>query len=127
MIQNAKDSVYFLAFSFTSDSIAEAMLEVAAEGIHVAGVFEEGQYYANIGTEFDNLVAAGLDVRLDGNSRNMHHKIIIIDEDIVVLGSYNFSRNAEENNDENTLIIYNADIASQYLAEFNRVFSESTG
>jgi len=127
LIQNAKDSVYFLVYSFTSDSIAEAMLERAAEGIRVAGVFEEGQYYANIGTEFDRLVDAGLDVRLDGNSRNMHHKIIIIDEAIVILGSYNFSRNAEEHNDENTLIIYNADIASQYLAEFNRVFSKAQG
>jgi phosphatidylserine/phosphatidylglycerophosphate/cardiolipin synthase-like enzyme len=127
LIQTAGDSIFFLAYSFTSDSIADAMLAKAAEGLNVAGVFEESQYYANIGTEFDRLVDAGLNVRLDGNNRNMHHKIMIIDESIVIMGSYNFSRNAEEHNDENTLIIYNADIAAQYLTEFNRVYSKAQG
>jgi phosphatidylserine/phosphatidylglycerophosphate/cardiolipin synthase-like enzyme len=40
----------------------------------------------------------------------------------VVLGSYNFSRAAEERNDENILIIYNESIAEQFLLEFERVW-----
>ncbi len=51
------------------------------------GVFEESQYLSNTGTEYDNLLAAGLDVRLDGNDRNMHHKVFIIDGEIVITGS----------------------------------------
>ena len=54
---------------------------------------------------------AGLDVRLDGNPANMHHKVFIIDGHIVITGSYNFSRSAEERNDENTLIIHDPAIA----------------
>jgi len=125
LIQGSQESIYFLAYSFTLDNIAEAMLERASAGVTVKGVFEEGQYYSNIGTEFDLLYEAGLDVRLDGNNRNMHHKVIIIDEEIVIIGSYNFSSSAENRNDENTLIIYNRDIAAVYLAEFERVFSKS--
>jgi phosphatidylserine/phosphatidylglycerophosphate/cardiolipin synthase-like enzyme len=125
LIQSAKNSIYFMAYSFTSDEIAEAMLARAEKGVVVTGVFEEGQYYSNSGTEFDRLVEAGLDVRLDGNSHNMHHKVIIIDSAIVILGSYNFSRNAEEHNDENTLIIHNTNIAAQYIAEFQRVLAEA--
>jgi phosphatidylserine/phosphatidylglycerophosphate/cardiolipin synthase-like enzyme len=125
LVQSSQDSVYFMAYSFTLDSIADAMLERASAGVAVKGVFEEGQYYSNVSTEFDLFVEAGLDVRLDGNNRNMHHKVIIIDEEIVITGSYNFSRSAENHNDENILIIYNRDIAALYLAEFERVFSKS--
>ncbi len=124
-IQNAEESVYFMAFSFTSDGIAQSIIEAANAGVTVAGIFEESQYHSNTGTEFDNLLAAGLDVRLDGNERNMHHKVFIIDGEIVITGSYNFSRSAEERNDENTLIIYNPEIAAQYLAEFERVFEKA--
>lgn len=125
LIQEAQEYIYFMVYSFTSDDIANAMLERANAGVQVAGIFEEGQYYANPGTEFDRLVDAGLDVHLDGNDRNMHHKVIIIDGSIVILGSYNLSRSAEENNDENTLIIHNSDVAAQYIAEFERVLAKA--
>jgi phosphatidylserine/phosphatidylglycerophosphate/cardiolipin synthase-like enzyme len=125
LISNAQESVYFMVYSFTSDDIAAAMLEKANEGITVAGVFEESQYRSNIGTEYDNLRLAGLDVRLDSNPRNMHHKVVIIDDAIVVTGSYNFSASAEKKNDENTLFIHDPHIAAQYLAEFERVYSQA--
>jgi phosphatidylserine/phosphatidylglycerophosphate/cardiolipin synthase-like enzyme len=125
LIQNADESVHFMAFSFTSDDIAAAMIARHHAGVTVSGVFEEGQYYSNTGTEFDRLVDAGLDVRLDGNDRNMHHKIIIIDEAIVITGSYNFSRSAEVRNDENVVIVQNTAFAAEYLREFDRVFGKT--
>jgi phosphatidylserine/phosphatidylglycerophosphate/cardiolipin synthase-like enzyme len=124
-IQNAEESIHFMAFSFTSDPIAAALIERAGVGVDVSGVFEESQYHSNTGTEFENLLEAGLDVRLDGNERNMHHKVFIIDDEIVITGSYNFSRSAEERNDENTLIIYCPELAAQNLAEFERVFEKA--
>jgi phosphatidylserine/phosphatidylglycerophosphate/cardiolipin synthase-like enzyme len=51
----------------------------------------------------------------------MHHKVFIVDEKIVVLGSYNFSQNAEERNDENLMIIYDPMIAEQFMLEFKRL------
>jgi phosphatidylserine/phosphatidylglycerophosphate/cardiolipin synthase-like enzyme len=125
LISEAEESVYFLAFSFTSDDIAAAMIEAAENGVTVAGVFEESQYKSNTGTEYDNLVAAGLDVHLDGNRRNMHHKVIIIDEAIVITGSYNFSASAEKRNDENTLILHMPALASFYLSEFRDIFASA--
>ena len=124
-IQSAEESISFLAFSFTSDPIAETLLARAADGVTVTGVFEESQYNSNTGTEYDNLLTAGMDVRLDGNPNNMHHKVFIIDDDIVITGSYNFSRSAEERNDENTLIIHDSEIAALYLAEFERIFDKA--
>ena len=121
-VNAAQESVYFLAYSFTSDDLRQALLRLAQAGVTVAGVFDHDQHLFNTGTEYENLLDAGIDVRLDGNPRLMHNKVIIIDQQVVITGSYNFSNNAEHNNDENTLIIHNQDIAAQYLAEFQQVF-----
>jgi phosphatidylserine/phosphatidylglycerophosphate/cardiolipin synthase-like enzyme len=64
-------------------------------------------------------------VRLDGNPANLHHKVLIIDRRIVVTGSYNFSQNAETRNDENLLVIHNADVAALYLGEFERMLAQA--
>ncbi|HSB65677.1 MAG TPA: phospholipase D-like domain-containing protein [Anaerolineales bacterium] len=125
VIHGAQENISFLAYSFTSDELAQALIERAQAGVAVQGVFDEDQYHSNEGTEFDRLKSAGVDVRLDGNPRLMHHKVILIDGQVVITGSYNFSNNAEHSNDENTLIIHNQDIASQYLAEFQQIFSEA--
>jgi len=124
-ITSAKESIYLLAFSFTSDEIAEAIIERAHANVKIAGVFEKSQYHSNIGTQFNNLIAEGLDFRLDSNPNSMHHKVIIIDQQIVVTGSYNFSYNAENNNDENTIIINDPQISSQFVDEFERIFLQS--
>jgi phosphatidylserine/phosphatidylglycerophosphate/cardiolipin synthase-like enzyme len=122
LINNAEKSVFFLAFSFTSDDLADALMRRARAGVHVAGVMDQSQISSNQGSEFERLVDAGLDVRPDGNPNKMHHKVLIIDESIVVTGSYNFSASAEKYNDENTLILYNRDIAARYLEAFDLVF-----
>ena len=82
---------------------------------------DEEQISSNQGTEFDPFRQAGIDVRIDGNAGQMHHKVFIVDEKIVVLGSYNFSQNAEVRNDENLIIVYNPIIAEQFMMEFERV------
>jgi phosphatidylserine/phosphatidylglycerophosphate/cardiolipin synthase-like enzyme len=125
LVRNAQSSIYFLAYSFTSDDLATEMIRRAQAGVTVSGVFETSQYRSNTGTEFDNFNSAGLAVRLDGNPHNMHHKVLILDGQTVVTGSYNFTASAENRNDENTLVIHNSAIADQYLAEFQRVFSEA--
>jgi phosphatidylserine/phosphatidylglycerophosphate/cardiolipin synthase-like enzyme len=122
LLTNAKESIHFLAFSFTTDEFGETIRLQAENGLTVAGVMEEEQVKSNIGTEYDLFIQAGLDVLIDGNEGQMHHKTMIIDEQVVITGSYNFSRSAETRNDENLIVIYNEQIADFYMQEFQRVF-----
>jgi phosphatidylserine/phosphatidylglycerophosphate/cardiolipin synthase-like enzyme len=124
-VNAARESIYFMAYSFTTDELAKAMIECAKAGVTVRGVFDQDQYHSNAGTEYDTLHSAGIDVWLDGNPRLMHHKVIIIDQKVVITGSYNFSNNAEYYNDENTLIIHNQDIAALYTKEFQQIYDLS--
>ena len=64
-------------------------------------------------------------MRQDGNPDVLHSKVFIFDKSIVVMGSFNFSNNAADDNDENTLIIHNPEIAKAYLEEFNRRWQEA--
>jgi phosphatidylserine/phosphatidylglycerophosphate/cardiolipin synthase-like enzyme len=121
LLESAQQSIYFLAYSFTSNQLGDIIREKAAAGLKIGGVMDEEQVSTNQGTEFDPFRQAGLDVRLDGINGLMHHKVFIVDQKIVAFGSYNFSQSAEERNDENLLIVYNPVIAEQFVQEFERV------
>lgn len=119
-IGSAKKSIHFMAFSFTEDALGSAMRNRFESGIDIQGVFEKRQISQY--SEYEQMKAAGMSVIQDRNKGTMHHKVIVIDEETVITGSYNFSKNAEERNSENLLIIKgNPDIAQAYLAEFDRI------
>ena len=127
LLNGAQRSIYFMAFAFTRQDFAEALLGRASHGVTVKGVFEASQLTESGDLAWSLLTGGGLaaNVRQDGNPYNLHTKVFIVDEDAVVLGSYNFSRNAEEANDENVLIIHNADIARAMLAEWQRAWDKA--
>jgi len=123
----ATQSIYFMAFSFTRSDFAQTLLDQAEAGLTVQGVFETRQIAAGGDQAWLMLTQGELagEVRKDGNPYNLHSKVFIIDKQVVVVGSYNFSNNAEDSNDENVLIIHNADIAAAYFAEWERVWAEA--
>jgi phosphatidylserine/phosphatidylglycerophosphate/cardiolipin synthase-like enzyme len=125
LLSGAEKSIYFLAYSFTSNDLGDIVRQKAEDGLAIHGVMDDEQIKSNQGTEFDPFRQAGLDVLIDGIDGLMHHKVFIVDEKIVAFGSYNFSQSAELNNDENLLIVYNADIAEQYIQEYERVASHA--
>jgi phosphatidylserine/phosphatidylglycerophosphate/cardiolipin synthase-like enzyme len=124
LLAKARSEIRFMAFSFTDDDMGGTILQQARNGVNVLGIFEERGSETEF-SEFSFLFCAGLPVHLDGNPNMMHHKVLIIDQQIVVTGSYNFSANADNNNDENVLIIDNKQIAEVYLEEFERLWAES--
>ncbi len=120
-IEDAHRTIDFMAFSFTSDDIAEAMAKRIHDGVAVRGIFETrnaGSRYA----DDDFLSRQGAIIHMDENPYTMHNKVIIIDTDTVVTGSYNFSNNAEESNDENVLIIHSPAVAERYTRQFEALF-----
>ena len=123
-VNAAQRNIRFLSFSFTYDEVGQAMLQRVGEGVTVEGVFEkrgsETEY-----SELPLLYCAGLNVRQDGNPYALHHKVIIIDDHTVLTGSFNFSSNATDSNDENLIIIKDRDIASLYIEEFDRMMVQS--
>ena len=125
LLDGAQKKVDFLAFTFTSDPLTARLIQLHQKGISVRGIVEASQIAA-AGADFQTMREAGLDVRPDGNPAKMHHKLFIIDDRIVILGSYNFTRSAEEKNDENVLIIHDPNLAASFLLEFDRLYQLAT-
>jgi phosphatidylserine/phosphatidylglycerophosphate/cardiolipin synthase-like enzyme len=123
-IGQAQSRIRFMAFVFTSDEIAGAMLERAQAGVVVQGVMEARNAERSY-SEYERLRAEVHDVLPDGNPYIMHHKVIIIDDETVILGSYNFTASAGEDNDENLLVIHDAEVAALFVAEFGRVYEQA--
>jgi phosphatidylserine/phosphatidylglycerophosphate/cardiolipin synthase-like enzyme len=115
-------SLAFLAFSFTHDGIGQTMIDKGKSGVKVQGVFETTGSQTPF-SEYGKMKKAGLDVYTDGNPWVMHHKVIILDDRVVVGGSFNFSANADNDNDENLLIFDDPAIATLFRAEFDRVLT----
>lgn len=120
----AERSIHFMTFSFTHDELGAVMRQRAAAGVVVRGIFETFGS-ETIYSEMTPIFCAGIDVRQDGNAGMFHHKVIIIDETVVVTGSLNFSDNAAGSNDENYLMLADAGIAGLYLEEFDRRWAET--
>lgn len=124
LLNDAQVSIRFLAFSFTDYPMAQAMIARAQAGVDVQGVFET---FGSNGTrsELRTLWCAGLPVRQDGNGSFLHDKVIIIDNNIVVTGSLNFSSSADEENEENVVILDNPEIAALYLQEYQKLWDQA--
>ena len=119
-INHAKQSIYFMTFSFTSREIANALLLAKERGVELKGVMEASQISQY--SMYELLKFQGTDVLKDKNKKNMHHKVFIIDNETVVTGSFNPTEGGDKRNDENVLIIKDESLAKKFLDEFSIVY-----
>lgn len=124
VIRGARERIVWMAFVFTHPRIADVLIERARAGVKIHGVLERAGAEAPA-SQFRRLRQAGIDVLKDGNPYNMHHKVLVIDRRIVLFGSYNFSRNAAQDNDENLLIVADPEMALRFEAEFARIYDQA--
>ncbi len=118
-LQHATNSIRFMIFTFTDRDIGNLMAKKKHAGLTVEGVFDECQI--DRFSEFPWLGRQGVKEWHDGNQALLHHKVMILDDETVCCGSYNFSRSAERSNNEVSVIIRSRRIAAEYRAEFDRL------
>jgi phosphatidylserine/phosphatidylglycerophosphate/cardiolipin synthase-like enzyme len=119
-VNAAQKSIRFIAFTYTDKDLAAAMVSRFNAGVDVAGVIENRG--ASQGALVP-LVCGKVPAKVDGNKYTMHHKVIVIDGSIVITGSFNFTLSADNENDDNIIVIHDPAVAKLYLDEFDRVNS----
>ena len=118
-VQGAKKTVHYMIFTYTHADLSAAMIARSKAGVAVEGVIENRG--ASQGA-LPELFCAKLTVKTDGNKYTMHHKVIIIDGEIVITGSFNFTKAADTENDENLLVIHSPAVAAVYEQEYQKVW-----
>jgi phosphatidylserine/phosphatidylglycerophosphate/cardiolipin synthase-like enzyme len=121
-VGRARSSVRFLAYSFTSIPIATAMADASKRGVSVAGVVDGSAERGNAGA-VALMRAAGVQVRVDRRHAIMHNKVIVVDAQTVLNGSYNYSKAANVSNAENLRIRRNDPLAGAYIYDWEQHWS----
>ena len=124
-IDRANESIRVMVMLITQDELADSLIDAHRRGVDVDVIIDDDWLYKT-GSDYERLLEAGVDIRGDNRPGLMHHKVVVIDGCIVITGSYNWSRSAEESNDENIIILRSSLIAEEYLEEFNRIWAETT-
>lgn len=123
LVREADKSVQVAIFSFTHEELGDELVKADIRGINVSVLIERKQRNVQK-SQYTRLKDFGLNILVDGNKYNMHHKFIIIDNKIVITGSPNYSYSGFNRNDENMVIIHNKNLARDFRREFDRLFDE---
>ena len=118
-IRHAKSEIYVQAYSFTSVPIAKALVDAHKRGIKVEVILDKSQKKERY-TSATFLANAGIPTYIDSVHAIAHNKIMVIDKEFVITGSFNFTKAAEEKNAENLLILKSKELASQYLMNWTK-------
>jgi phosphatidylserine/phosphatidylglycerophosphate/cardiolipin synthase-like enzyme len=120
-LEGANQSITFYTFSFTDKDVAQGIIKKYKEGKKVQGLMEDTQKSQY--SQYQTLKDSGIEVKWYGKKYKLHDKVFIIDESIVITGSYNPTENGDNNNDENILIIEDKEIAKKYTERFKTLSS----
>ena len=124
-IQNAKSEIRIQAYSFTSKPIAEAVVKAKKAGVNVEIIMDKSNLTAKYSAG-DFTAHMGIPTYIDAQHAIAHNKIIIIDRETVVTGSFNFTKAAEEHNAENLIILKSKELAAVYLKNWETHKGHST-
>ena len=118
-IDKAKSEILVQAYSFTSAPIAKALVNAHKRGVKVEAILDKSQKSERY-TSATFVSNAGIPTYIDSKHAIAHNKIMIIDKETVITGSFNFTKAAEEKNAENLLIIKDKALAKIYMENWYR-------
>ncbi len=123
-LNGAKTSVLVQAYSFTSKPIANALVDAHKRGVSVQVILDK----SNVGERYssaDFVAHAGIPTYIDDKHPIAHNKVMVIDAQVVITGSFNFTKAAETENAENLLVINSTDLAAKYTKNWQEHLAHS--
>lgn len=123
LLVSVRESLDVSVFTISDDRLADAIIAVHNRGISVRIITDDDKALDQ-GSDIHRLIDAGVSVRMDASENHMHHKFAIIDECVLVNGSFNWTRSATDYNQENILVTDEPKLVTAYLAEFERLWQD---
>lgn len=124
-IDQSKESVLVQEYTFTFETIARALISAKKRGVDVKVILDKSQLHSKYSV-INKLFLNGIPVWIDDKLKIAHNKVIIVDNEKVITGSFNLSKTAKKGNAENLLIIKNyPELVQQYVKNWEIRKSQS--
>ena len=123
MFRTCKKTLDLAIFTLTKDSISNAIEEAHKRGVKVRLIADDSCSLM-LGSDVRKLAAMGVPTKTDKAKYYMHNKVAIIDKSVLVTGSYNWSRQATNYNQENILFFENKDLCEKYTEEYDKLWEQ---
>lgn len=120
-IRNAKHSVKICVFTISENVISDAVVKAHKKGISVK-IITDNDKLNDMGSDIRMLSKAGIRIRIDQSSSHMHHKFCVVDKEVLLTGSYNWTKSAADRNQENILVTEDPKMVKSYLSEFEKLW-----
>ena len=120
----AKNTVKICVFTISDNRIVDAIKELQYRGINIKIISDNDKRFDR-GSDIEYIASRGIAVHIDRTEAHMHHKFAVIDEEVTITGSYNWTRSAEQYNHENIIITDNEKLTKAFVKEFNKLWKET--
>jgi len=122
LLGNAKSKIDICVFTISDNILAREILAAHTREIKVRIISDNEKIYDR-GSDIHFLEESGVKIRKDAGPNHMHHKFAIFDNEILLNGSFNWTRSASERNHENIAVHYQNRLISEYTNEFEKLWN----
>ncbi|MFK7910698.1 MAG: phospholipase D-like domain-containing protein [Akkermansiaceae bacterium] len=121
LIGEAQQTLDICVFTITDNRIVRKLAEAHQRGITIR-VISDDMKSEDLGSDMETLEKLGINCLYDRTTAHMHHKFAIADGDLLLTGSYNWTRSASTENNENILVTNNSRLVQQFQKEFDKMW-----
>ena len=123
-VNKANTSIHLMVNRIVTGNLSAALIDAHTRGISLQVIIDTDERYTQ-GSAFTDLLTSGIDIRGDNKLLTMNNKAMILDDGIVVTGSYDWTPNAEITQDNNVIILNNEQVSELYSSEFERIWNQT--
>lgn len=123
LISESRHTLDICVFTITDNRIVRKLEEAHARGLKIR-IISDDDKSMDLGSDLAHLSREGIDCRLDRTTAHMHHKFAIADQDLLLTGSYNWTRSAATENDENIVVTNNPGLVRSFTGKFEEMWRQ---
>ena len=110
-------------FTITDDRLADAILDAHRRGVAIRIITDDAKA-EDLGSDVGRFERSGIPTRVDRSPFHMHHKFAILDGEMLLTGSYNWTRGAARDNEENLIVTTDPRFLAPFQGTFDRLWSK---
>ena len=122
LLGRAQATADVCVFTITDDRLADALIDAHRRGVRLRIISDDAKA-EDLGSDVGRFERAGIAVRVDRSPFHMHHKFAVVDARTLLTGSYNWTRGAARDNEENLVILDDPRLVGPFGSTFERLWA----